>query len=163
MLIERIAVFALVVGIGATVVLDLWALALRHALGVAGANWGIVGRWLMGLGSGNVIYRGTDLSAPTRAEKALGWAFHYLVGLGYAALYPLVWGAGFLNAPRVLPVVLVGFVFSTLAGLVVLTPCLGGGVFARKAPDQPRRIALSLVNHTVFAVAQFALARALAA
>lgn len=162
MLIESIVLFTLMVGIGATVVLDLWALVLRHTLGIAGANWGIVGRWLMGLGSGNLIYRGTDLRPPTPVEKALGWTFHYLVGLGYAALYPLVWGAAFLSAPKVLPVVLVGLVMSTLAGLVVLTPGLGGGLFARKTPDQGRRIALSLVNHSVFAVAQFALARTLA-
>lgn len=150
--------FTLVVGVGSTIVLDVWARFLRRWFGIPGANWGIVGRWLLGLAAGKPVYRGENVQAPNLGERVLGWTFHYLVGIAYAAFYPLIWGAGFMASPSPGPVLLIGLGLSTLAGMAILTPGLGGGFFAAKAPDQGRRIALSLLNHSVFAAGQYFIA-----
>ncbi|QVM82320.1 DUF2938 family protein [Novosphingobium decolorationis] len=155
---ETALTFTLVVGLGATVALDVWARQLRGWFGIAGADWGLVGQWLVGLPAGRMVHTSDGFAMPSRGERALGWSFHYLVGLVYAAVYPLVWGEDFLAAPKVGPFALVGFALSTLAGLCVLTPAMGGGLLASRTPDQGRRIALMLLNHAVFAGAQYALA-----
>ncbi|WP_226635936.1 DUF2938 family protein [Novosphingobium profundi] len=155
---ETALTFTLVVGIGATVALDVWGRQLRRWFGIAGADWGLVGQWLSGLPAGRLVHTSDGFEIPSRGERALGWTFHYLVGLVYAAAYPLVWGPDFLAAPSPGPFVLVGFGLSTLAGLCILTPGMGGGLFASRTPDQGRRIALMLLNHAVFAGAQYALA-----
>ena len=38
-------VCALVIGVGATVLVDLWAIARRWAFGISPPNYGLVGRW----------------------------------------------------------------------------------------------------------------------
>ncbi|WP_162528417.1 DUF2938 family protein [Novosphingobium sp. BW1] len=63
-----------------------------------------------------------------------------IVGLLYAAAYPLVWGGYFLTSPTPDPFILVGIGLSTLAGLCVLTPAMGRGMFASRTPDQRRPI-----------------------
>ena len=36
---------ATLVGVGGTIVLDLYALMMSHVLGVTATNWAVVGRW----------------------------------------------------------------------------------------------------------------------
>ena len=54
-------VFILLIGIGATLVMDLWALLRKQLFGIAPTNWGMVGRWI-----GPVSY--THLTLPTKVE-----------------------------------------------------------------------------------------------
>lgn len=158
----QIVSFVAVVGIGATAALDLWIVFLRVALGVSGTSWRVVGDWLCGLVRGRLCYRPRPGRAPGPGPHALGWAFHYLVGLLYAAAYPLVWGAALLDAPRLGPFLIIGVVVSSLAGLAILSPALGGGFFASQSPHRGRSLVLVVVNHGVFALAQYGLALALA-
>lgn len=151
--IADVAGFVLVVGIGSTVVLDLWCLLLEKISGRSGTRWGIVGRWLLGLAKGQFFLRASDIP-PSTGETALGWIFHYLVGLAYAAMLPLFWGADFVSHPALLPFVIIGFAVSTLAGLLILTPGLGGGFLALKTPDPLKAIGGMIAAHIVFALAQ---------
>ena len=45
---------SLAIGIGATALLDLWALVLNRAFGIPLANWAMVGRWFAYLPRGHV-------------------------------------------------------------------------------------------------------------
>ncbi len=157
----EILLFILVVGIGSTLALDLWGLFTAKIGWMPGTHWPSVGRWLLGLPAGRPVLDGTDTRPHTTAESVTGWVFHYLVGLAYAVLFPLVWGAGFVAAPTAFPFVLIGVVISTLAGLLVLMPGMGGGVFARKLPNQGAMILYVIVAHLVFAIAQYLLAVAI--
>lgn len=44
--------FCLVVGIGSTIILDLWVTLVEKMLGIPQTNWGIVGRWISGIPKG---------------------------------------------------------------------------------------------------------------
>jgi len=151
-----IAVFVIVVGAGSTLVLDLWVTALRAFRGWPATDWGKVGRWLMGVPSGQLVLDQENEAEPAGIERIVGWTFHYAIGLAYAALLPLVWGAAFVAHPGLVPIVLVGLVLSTLAGLCLLMPAMGAGFMASRVPERGRRIALLIVAHCVFAGAQFA-------
>lgn len=159
---KEVVLFCLVTGIFSTIALDIWgALALKVS-GRMPTNWGMVGRWLTGLPHGQWVLRGDDPSAPRTGEYALGWIFHYLVGISYSVLLLLICGTGFVQAPRVLPVLFVGVVVSSLAGLMILMPGMGGGVFGCKLPNQRSTIIYVLVAHLVYALALYAAAQAVA-
>ncbi|WP_349295478.1 DUF2938 family protein (plasmid) [Thioclava sp. 'Guangxiensis'] len=153
-----IVLFTLVVGIGSTIALDLWGVFTGKIGWMPGTHWPSVGRWIQGLPAGRLVFDGSDTRPFTSSEAATGWIFHYLIGLGYALVIPLVWGTDFIAAPTFLPFFWIGIVISTLAGLVILMPGMGGGVFARKLPNTAGMIAYVLVAHVVFAIAQYLLA-----
>ncbi|GHB34564.1 DUF2938 family protein [Salinicola rhizosphaerae] len=154
-----VAAFILVVGIGSTIVLDLWAWLVAKTTGMAGTDWGVVGRWLLDIPSGRVVLDSRpDRPAPGGREKTVGWLFHYLVGLAYAMLILLVWGVDYIADPKVVPVFWVGVVISSLAGLLILMPGLGGGILGRKLPNQAAIIAYVIIAHIAFAAGQYVFA-----
>ncbi|WP_171060982.1 DUF2938 family protein [Poseidonocella sp. HB161398] len=155
----RFILFSVVAGVTATLVLDLWKVATDRLRGRKGSPWGLVGRWVLGLGHGRVALDQSRSDPPSRGEHAVGWIFHYAVGIAYAAMLPLFWGTAYIDAPTVWPAIIVGLVLSTFAGLCILTPAMGGGLLAGKTPNQAARISETLQNHAVFALALYMGAR----
>ncbi|MNM58890.1 hypothetical protein D3C81_701320 [compost metagenome] len=144
---------ALPIGIGATVVMDLWGLLLRR-LGVATLNFAMVGRWAGHLLDGRVRHQAIAKAAPVRHELALGWGIHYAIGVLFAMLLVGFVGEGWLMAPTLLPAVVVG-VGTVVAPLCLMQPVMGGGVFASKTPTPARNCLKSLATHFVFGVGLF--------
>ena len=68
------------IGIGATVLMDLWAMFLHLALSQPRPNWAPPGRWVWHLKDGKVFHDDIAHAAPYPHETALGWAFHYFTG-----------------------------------------------------------------------------------
>jgi len=141
---------AIAIGVGATVLMDLWALFLHKAFGQARPNWGPVGRWVWHLGD-KVFHDDIGDAAPYAHEVSLGWAFHYLVGIVYGIILVVVAGAGWLAAPTFLPAFILGIV-TVGAGWFLLAPGMGAGWAASKRPNPMQIRALNLVSHTVFAL-----------
>ena len=75
----------IVVGILATLAMDLWQRLLAIA-GLPPANWGLIGRWVAWFPRGVFVHRPIAATAPVRGEVAIGWVFHYAIGIAYAAL-----------------------------------------------------------------------------
>lgn len=73
-------------GIGATAVIDLWVQLLRRSTGIPATDWGVVGRWLTHILRNRRFILMSD-TLPVPYERALGWMFHYGVGVGYGVLY----------------------------------------------------------------------------
>ena len=145
---------AALVGIGATVLMDLWALLLNRVFGLGLPNWGMVGRWVRHLKDGTVFHDDIANAAPYVHERALGWIFHYAVGLAYGVILVLLVGAEWLAAPTFLP----AFIWSIVtvgAGWFLLAPGLGAGWAASKTPNPAKTRALNLAAHTVFAAGLF--------
>ncbi len=153
-----VIMFCLVTGILSTVALDIWVTLVEKVIGLPATNWGMVGRWLCGISRGQWVLSNSGPSTPSAAEKTLGWAFHYVVGTSYSVLIVLVWGVEFIHAPTVMPVVMVGVVISTLAGLMILMPGLGAGFMGRKLPNQGVMFAYVVVAHVVYALALYGVA-----
>ncbi|WP_034999747.1 DUF2938 family protein [Beijerinckia mobilis] len=159
---QQTVIFIVIVGIGSTIALDLWSIIVAWIGWMPGTHWPSVGRWLLGLLSGRLVFDQNNTSPNTMTESVIGWGFHYIIGLAYAAMYPLFWGLDFLSAPTILPFLLIGVVVSTLAGLIILMPGMGAGLFARKTPTPMLTILYVLVAHVIFTIAQYLLALGLA-
>ncbi len=153
---EQVVFFCLFVGVGSTLVLDLWVLLVEKVLGIPPTNWGVVGRWLKGIAAGRFVADTTDDSKITLTEKSLGWCFHYIIGVVYAALILIIYGVEFISNPTLAPVIVVGVVLSTIAGLGILMPALGAGFFGRLLPNKAATYVYLVVAHAIFAGGQFA-------
>lgn len=141
---------AIAIGIGATVLMDIWAIFLHKAFGQPRPNWGPVGRWVWHLRD-KVFHDDIGDATPYAHEKALGWAFHYFVGIVYGIILVVLAGAGWLAAPTFLPAFILGIV-TVGAGWFLLAPGMGAGWAASKRPNPMLIRALNLVSHTVFAL-----------
>lgn len=150
--------FILIVGIGSTLALDIWGILSARIGWLPGTHWPSVGRWIIGMSSGHWIFDGENKAPNTLTEAITGWGFHYIIGIAYAASFPLFWGTGFISAPTVFPFILIGVIISSLAGLIILMPGMGGGIFARKTPSPANVMWYVLVSHIIFAAAEYLLA-----
>jgi hypothetical protein len=141
-------VSVLLVGIGATAVTDLWALARKRLLGIAPPDFAIVGRWLAGMSQGRFRHESIAATPAVRCERLIGWIAHYLIGIAFAGVLLGTWGLEWIRHPRILPALLVGVV-TVAAPLLVMQPGMGVGFSARRALH-------SLITHLVFGVGLYA-------
>lgn len=139
------------IGIGATVLMDVWAIVLWKVFRQGRPNWAPVGRWFWHLKDGTVFHDDIGKAEPYAGELALGWIGHYAVGILYGVILALVMGAGWFAAPTFLPAWILGIV-TVGAGWFLLQPGLGIGVAASKLPNANTVRALNLVAHTIFAL-----------
>lgn len=144
---------AVVIGAGATFVMDLWAAVLRR-LGVPTLSFAFLGRWLGHLRDGQLVHESIAKAAPVRGELAIGWAAHYSIGIGFAALLLATFGLQWARAPSLWPALLIGVV-TVAAPLLVLQPALGAGIASRKTPAPLFNSLKSLATHTVFGFGLF--------
>ena len=139
------------IGIGATVLMDLWAVFLWKVFRQARPNWGPVGRWFWHLKNGTVFHDTIADAEPYEHELALGWIGHYAVGILYGVILAVLAGAGWFAAPTFLPAWILGLV-TVGAGWFLLQPGLGLGVAASKLPNANTVRVFNLISHTVFAL-----------
>ena len=140
---------AVLVGLGATLVIDLWALLLRRGFGIPSLNYCLLGRWLLHMPSGNFRHPNIAAATPKRHECATGWTAHYLIGTGFAIVFVSLSSATWLERPTLLPALAFG-VTTTLVPFFVMQPSLGLGIAASKTPNPGRARLKSLMTHTVF-------------
>jgi len=140
-----------IVGVGATALMDVWALFLKLALGQSMPNWGFIGRWVWHLRAGKVFHDSIAVASPHPNEIAIGWAFHYLVGILYGIILVLFMGAEWLAAPTFLPAFILGMV-TIGAGWFLLAPGMGAGWAASKTPNPTKARLMNIAGHTVFAL-----------
>lgn len=148
------------IGIGGTVAMDIWAVILWKVFGQGAPNWGPVGRWTWHLKTGTVFHDNIGSAEPYAHEQALGWAFHYFVGIVYGIVLAVFMGATWLAAPTFLPAFVWGIV-TVAAGWFLLQPGLGIGWAASKTPNPNMVRVLNLIGHTVFALGMWGTALAL--
>ena len=139
------------IGIGATVLMDLWAVFLWKVFRQARPNWAPVGRWFWHLKNGTVFHDTIADAEPYEHELALGWIGHYAVGILYGVILAVLAGAAWFAAPTFLPAWILGIV-TVVAGWFLLQPGLGIGVAASKLPNANTVRVFNLISHTVFAL-----------
>ena len=138
----------ILVGIGATALMDAW-LALLKRLGVRTLNMAFIGRWGGHLLRGRVAHASIAAAPAVRGERVLGWLIHYAVGIAFAAALVAVAGHDWLHAPRLSPALAVGMA-TVGAPLFVMQPAMGLGIASSKTPTPLKNTLRSLANHTVF-------------
>ena len=141
----------IVIGIGATVLMDIWAIVLNRFFGQAPANWAPVGRWFYHLKNGKVFHDSIGNAAPYEHELALGWISHYVTGIVYGLALAIIMGQPWLAAPTFIPAWILGIV-TVGAGWFLLQTGLGIGWAASKTANPNKVRAMNLIAHTVFAI-----------
>ena len=140
---------ALLLGIGATLILDLWTLLLARGLIIPGANWAMVGRWIGHFPRGRFVHPSIAQAAAVPGEHALGWLAHYLIGVGFAALLLLICGLEWARQPTLAPALIIGVV-TVAAPFLLMQPGMGAGIAASKMPKPNVARLRSLMAHSVF-------------
>lgn len=149
-------------GLGATALVDLWAIARKRLLGVAAPDYGLVGRWLGHMPRGRFRHVSIAAATPVAGEQAIGWLAHYLTGIVFAGLLPVLWGADWFRAPTPGPALLVGL-GTVAAPFLLMQPGMGAGIAASRTAHPARARFHSLLMHAIFGVGLFATAWVLAA
>ena len=154
--IEQVAI----VGIGATLVMDVWLMLLAR-LGVPTAGFAMVGRWVGHFARGRFAHVAIVKAPPVRGELGLGWLTHYVIGVIYAAWLVAVLGVGWLQQPTFLPSLIFGGI-SVAAPWFVMQPAMGAGFLALKTAAPLKNSLRNLANHAVFGTGLYLAAAALA-
>lgn len=140
-----------VIGIGATLVMDLVALTLKRGFGIHPLDYALVGRWAIHACRGHVVHRPITATPPIGYEAVVGWGLHYLVGIMFALVFLLRSGVGWLEDPRALPAIAFG-ALTVLAPFCVLQPGMGAGLAARRTPRPGISRLKSLTAHLSFGI-----------
>jgi hypothetical protein len=138
----------IIIGIGATIVFDLWLLLLKR-MGVKTMNMAFIGRWAGHLAQGRFAHDSIAAAQAVNGEHALGWLVHYATGVAFAGALVAVAGQGWLHAPSIGPALAVG-IATVGAPLFVMQPSMGLGVASSKTPTPLKNFLRSVANHTVF-------------
>ena len=153
---------SVLIGGGATVVMDLWLLLLRRGLGVRTLDYAMLGRWLGHVARGTFAHENIAKARPVRGELVVGWCAHYAIGITFAALLLLISGLDWARSPSVMPALATGLV-TVAAPLFVLQPALGAGIASSKAPNPGAARLRSVLTHAVYGLGLYACARLWAA
>jgi len=138
-----------IIGVGATVAMDVWALLLRRFFGIAALNYALVGRWLAYIPRGIFRHDNISTAKPFATELLIGWVAHYLTGIIFALTLIEFIGNDWLIEPSVIPAIAfglltVGFPF------FLMQPGMGLGVAAAKTPKPNVARLRSITTHLVF-------------
>jgi hypothetical protein len=140
---------AVLIGAGATAVMDLWGALLRKGFGVRSLDYALLGRWIGRFRRGEFVHESIAKAPPLRHERVIGWTMHYTIGVLFAALLLTVWGLEWARPPTLAPALIVSSI-TLLAPFFVMQPAMGAGIAASKTPRPNIARLRSLATHTVY-------------
>jgi hypothetical protein len=135
------------VGVGATALIDAWSVVRGRLLGVPLPNYALVGRWIGHMRHGRFRHEAIGRAVPVAHEALIGWSAHYAIGIAFASL---------------LPAAMVG-IGTVLAPFLLMQPGMGAGIAARRTPRPAVARMHSLVTHAMFGLGLYVAARLIAA
>jgi hypothetical protein len=140
---------AVLIGAGATAVLDLWSAGRKLLFGIAPPDYGLVGRWIAYFPRGRFRHDSISATAPVSGEMLIGWTAHYLIGIAYAAILLAIWGLDWAQRPTLGPALIVG-IASVAAPFLIMQPGMGAGIASSRAQNPNLARMRSLLAHTIF-------------
>lgn len=143
--------YAIAIGVGATLVMDVWMFLRRRLFGIPALDYALVGRWFAYLPRGKFRHTPIAASPPVSGERAVGLVAHYVSGVVFAGFLLAVCGVGWIDQPTLGPALVVG-IGSVAAPFLLMQPGMGMGVAARLAPRPALARLNSLLTHAVFGV-----------
>lgn len=148
-LLSRLITNAVIIGIGATIVMDLWGILLKSILGIVPLNYALVGRWLTYIPKGMISHNNIHTVKPVALEALIGWVVHYLIGIVFSTVLVILMGNTWLTSPSIVPAIIFGS-FTVVFPYFIMQPCLGLGIAAAKTPKPNVARFRSLLTHTIF-------------
>jgi hypothetical protein len=137
------------VGIGATLVQDLWNLFLKRAFGIPSLDVCLLGRWLAHMPAGTFMHVSIAAAPPKRFECAVGAMAHYTIGAVFASALVLFTSGEWLLRPTVLPALLVAVV-TLVFPFFLMQPAFGLGVASSRTAQPARARLKSVMSHVAF-------------
>ncbi|MHC5306126.1 DUF2938 domain-containing protein [Bartonella sp. LJL80] len=150
----------LFVGIGATLIMDIWAWLQLKLFSVKSLDYGLVGRWVCHFSKGTFKHHTIKDAQAVPMERALGWFLHYAIGVVFAAVLFFILGENWQQKSLFIPSMLVG-IGSVVMPFFVLQPSFGLGLAGSKLPKPWIGRIKSLIAHTSFALGLYASANIL--
>lgn len=142
---------AILIGLGATLATDLWALFLKHVFKITVPNYCLVGRWLRHMPEGTFKHSNIASAPQKSAECTVGWIAHYMIGITFAIAFVALAGNNWIQHPTLIPAVTFGVV-TALMPFFIMQPAFGLGLAASKTSNPMQARLRSLMNHTVFGI-----------
>ena len=129
---------AVLIGAGATAVMDIWTVARKWLLGTKPPDYGLVGRWLAYMVRGRFRHDSITASPAVHGERRIGWTAHYLIGIAFAAMLLAIWGLDWVRQPTIAPALIVG-IGSVAAPFFLMQPSWAptSPPAARRGPPPP--------------------------
>lgn len=148
---------ALAVGIGATLVMDMWNLFLKHAFNIPSLNYCLLGRWLGHMSGGRFQHASITTSPQKPFECIVGWMAHYTIGIFLALAFVVLMSSDWLARPTLLPALLYG-IGTVMFPFFLMQPSFGLGIAASRTPKPMQARLKSLATHTVYGIGLYACA-----
>jgi Protein of unknown function (DUF2938) len=140
---------AITIGLGATLLMDLWNLFLKRAFHLPSLNYCLLGRWVLHMQNGTFRHASIAAAASQPRECAAGWIAHYSIGIMLAVGFVLITGNNWLVRPTLLPPLLYGTA-TVVFPFFLLQPALGLGIASSRSPRPAQARLKSLGTHAVF-------------
>jgi hypothetical protein len=142
---------AIAIGIGATLVMDLWNLFLKRTFSIPSLNYCLLGRWLRHMPEGTFRHASITAAPQKPFECTVGWIAHYTIGIAFALVFVVLASSDWLARPTLLLALLYG-IGTVVFPFFIMQPSLGLGIAASRTPKPMQARLKSLATHTVFGV-----------
>jgi hypothetical protein len=141
--------FGILVGVAATVTMDVLSSASRKIGLTVGAKGQWVGRWYLGITRGQFVHPNIDDAPEQKGERRAAQIGHYIIGIVLAIFY--VAGTIWMGVPPESLLVALGYGLATCVfPWFLVYPGLGLGVFGIKGPPELKLLTTSLTHHLFY-------------
>lgn len=154
-----ILLHSMVIGIGATLVMDGWSCIQRRLLKSPSLDFALVARWLGHFSQGRFRHDSILAAPPVAGERIWGWTVHYAIGIVFAALLISCWGLEWVRNPTLGPAIIVG-VGTVVIPFFIMQPAFGFGIAGAHTPSPAKTRLKSLAAHASFGFGLFLAANA---
>src|SRR6476620_10523286 len=105
---ETCIIGGVAIGIGATLLMDLWNLFLKRAFHIPSLNYCLLGRWVRHMPGGTLRHANITAAPQTPFECTAGWIAHYTIGVVFALVSVTLSSGDWLARPTLPPALLFG-------------------------------------------------------
>ncbi len=150
----NLLIHGVLIGLIATIGMDIWATFVKYVLRLPTADWAMVGRWFGHMPRGAFVHRPISESDPIPNELVIGWIGHYVTGVVYGLAYLYIVQILLSTGPSLNSALVFGLI-TLAAPWFVMQPAMGAGVFATKTPRPGLMRIINLSMHAVFGVSLY--------
>ena len=134
--------YAIAIGIGATLIMDLWNLFLKRAFSIPSLNYCLLGRWLRHMPGGTFRHASITAAPQKPFECTVGWIAHYTIGVVFALVLVVLTSGDWLARPTLLLALLYG-IGTVVFPFFIMQPSFGLGI-GRQRVQPPAQLVLRL-------------------
>ena len=145
----ELLIAGVLVGIAATITMDVFGSVARRVGLAKGAKGIWVGRWYLGISRGQFVHSDISGAPELGGEKTAAMVGHYVIGIVLAVFYVL--GARLLGVSANSFIVALGYGLATCVfPWFLVFPALGFGALGSKGPKELRLFTSSVLNHSFY-------------